>query len=32
MASSANAKVVMLPGDLPAAVGAILAPPGKAKG
>jgi len=32
MAASANAKVVMLPGDLPAAVGAILAPPGKAKG
>jgi regulator of protease activity HflC (stomatin/prohibitin superfamily) len=32
MAASANAKVVMLPGDLPAAVGAILAPPGKVKG
>ncbi|MBW2355979.1 MAG: paraslipin [Deltaproteobacteria bacterium] len=32
MAASANAKVVMLPGDLPAAVGAILAPLGKAKG
>jgi regulator of protease activity HflC (stomatin/prohibitin superfamily) len=29
MAASANAKLVMLPGDLPAAVGAILAPPGK---
>lgn len=29
MAASANAKIVMLPGDLPAAVGAILNPPGK---
>ena len=29
MAASANAKVVLLPGDLPAAVGAILNPPGK---
>ncbi|MEE4607335.1 MAG: stomatin-like protein [Desulfobacteraceae bacterium] len=32
MAASANAKVVLLPGDLPAAVGAILTKPGKLKG
>jgi regulator of protease activity HflC (stomatin/prohibitin superfamily) len=31
MAASNNSKVVMLPGDLPAAVGAILSPPGKVK-
>jgi regulator of protease activity HflC (stomatin/prohibitin superfamily) len=32
IASSANAKIVMLPGDLPAAIGTILTNPSKPKG